>query len=102
MDNCHLGLDTHYLWNVLIRSCLYYTYTYILPLSALRGDCDVGQRLRFRSLLPHHVGRSPQPDGGRNQDGNRTAREARVRAGAAGAVAPQRYSRLHRRRGGYI
>jgi len=42
----------------------------------------------------------PQQDRGWNPDGNRAAREARVRAGAAGAAAPQRHSRLHCRRGG--
>jgi len=77
------------------------TRLYFFPaLLALRGDCDAGQRLHFRTLLPHHVGCGAQQDRGWNPDGNRAAREARVRAGAAGAAAPQRHSSLHCRRGG--
>lgn len=77
----------------------FFCWPHLTAPSALWRDCDAGQRIRFRSLLSYHVGRRTQSHSGWNTHRHRAARETRVRAGATGAAAAERDTRLHSRRG---
>lgn len=67
--------------------------------SALWRDCNAGQRIRFRSLLSHHVGCRTQSHSGWHTHRHRAARETWVRTGATGAAAAERDTGLHSRWG---
>lgn len=77
----------------------FFYWPHLTAPSALWRDCDVGQRIRFRSLLSHHVGRRTQSHCRWNTHRHRAARETRVRTGATGAAAAERDTCLHCCRG---